>query len=132
MPANSDRHKHLYLEQLENGLLKLESAKAIGVNYATVWRWRKSDPDFNAACEAAEYTAVVRVEDALYMAALDGNVTAQQVILYNRAPDRWRDRRNVAVSGPDGGPIRIVQWRELLQEEESGKAGPSSGSSPGS
>jgi hypothetical protein len=60
-----------------------------------VRRHRNADPEFAAAEQEAEMDATENIEDALYRAAIGGNVTAMQVWLYNRCPDRWRDRRNL-------------------------------------
>jgi hypothetical protein len=56
----------------------------------------------------AEMLADDEVENALYTAAVSGNVTACQVWLYNRRPDAWADRRNLKaeISGAGGGPIQ--------------------------
>lgn len=89
------RKKALYVRLLRAGWQKGAAAREVGVDRTTIWRWRKTDAEFNAACEEAEAAAIEAVEDALYRAALQGNVTAIQVILYNRAPDRWADRRSV-------------------------------------
>lgn len=91
--------KDAYLKALSEGVLRGAASQAAGVSRITIWEWRRKDAEFNAACEAAELSAVDAVEDALFQTALGGNVTAQQVWLYNRAPDRWADRRNVRHSG---------------------------------
>ncbi|MDY0339893.1 MAG: hypothetical protein RBS17_01595 [Coriobacteriia bacterium] len=99
--------KEAYLEAIRKGALKGAAAEAIGVTRGTICAHVRSDPEFARAIEEAEMSLVQVVEDALYKAAVEGNVTAQQVILYNRAPDRWRDRRNVSVTGPSGGALQI-------------------------
>ena len=65
-------------------------------------------PSFAEEVSRAEMLANEEVENALYTAAVSGNVTACQVWLYNRLPDAWADRRNIKaeVSGVDGGPIQ--------------------------
>ncbi len=103
----TEAKKAAYLEALRNGALKGVAAKSVGVTPWTVINNARKDPEFAAAIEDAEMAAVQIIEDALFKAAAEGNVTAQQVILYNRAPDRWRDRRNVSVTGPSGGALQI-------------------------
>lgn len=125
--------KGLYLDALRRGLRKGPAAESIGMTRDGIRKAASSDPEFAAAIEAAELDAVEAVEDALYDAALSGNIVAIQVVLYNRAPGRWADRRNLKMTGADGGPIKIVQWREvLLTKEEAGKEEPSSGEGTGS
>lgn len=129
----TDKKKELYLDALRRGLRRGAAAESIGMKRWAIRRAAIADPEFAAAIEAAELDAVEAVEDALYDAALSGNVVAIQVVLYNRAPGRWADRRNLRMSGADGGPIKIVQWREvLLTKEEAGKEEPSSGEGTGS
>ena len=57
--------------------------------------------------EQAELEANELVENALFQAAIGGNVTACQVWLYNRMPDRWADRRNVRIGGEPEHPIDV-------------------------
>jgi hypothetical protein len=94
-----------YLDSLRAGNRRGMAARAAGITRDTVWRWRRLDPDFAHDEAQAELDAHEDVEDALYQAAISGNVTAIQVWLYNRMPDRWRDQRNLSVAGPGGGPI---------------------------
>jgi hypothetical protein len=60
---------------------------------------REATPGWRELEEAAQEKANAKVENALFQSALDGNVTAQQVWLYSRCPDRWRDKRAVGHSG---------------------------------
>lgn len=111
------RKKAMYVRLLRAGWLRGAAAREVGVDRTTIWRWRKADPEFNRACEEAEQAAIEAVEDALYRAALQGNVTAIQVILYNRAPDRWADRRAArpeAPSAPAFPPETAEKLAELL------------------
>lgn len=85
----------------------------------TVWLYKATDDEFAQLEAEAEMEANELVEDALFRSALGGaltgrtfkngevasesfaapNVTAQQVWLYNRNPERWRDQRNLIVAG---------------------------------
>ena len=51
----------------------------------------KKDKGFADAISEAEGDAHGKVENALFEAAISGNVTAIQVYLYNRDPKRWTD-----------------------------------------
>ena len=83
-----------YLELLARGERRHHAAKAVGISHDTVCVHKRKDPEFARQCEAAETLAVERVENALFEAATEGkNVTAMQVWLYNRCPERWADRR---------------------------------------
>jgi len=86
------------LELLREGSRRGTAAHAVGVTRQTVSEHKKRDPEFAALADDAEMDANEEVEDALYMAATSGNVVAAQVWLYNRWPDRWKDKRNIGVS----------------------------------
>ena len=57
------------------------------------------------------------VEDALYQAAISGNVRAIEIWLYNRSPEKWADRRQskVEMTGKEGEPLTIKV--ELMDDE---------------
>lgn len=98
-PRFDEVKQRAYLEKLRvDRLGRLNAAKEVGVDPTTVRRRIAADSDFaNAVSEAemiAESEKTEEVEDSLFQAATGGNVTACQVWLYNRAPTRWRDKRN--------------------------------------
>jgi hypothetical protein len=66
-----------------------------------------ANPKFVEEVALAEYDSNELIEQAMFNTALKGNVTAQQVILYNRMPERWRDRRNIVLSGDRDSPIEM-------------------------
>ena len=100
--------KDEYLEMLRNGIRRGKASHQVGVNPATVQRHMDRYPNFAAEVSQAEMLADNEVEEALYTAAISGNVVACQVWLYNRRPEAWADRRNLRaeVSGPGGEPIK--------------------------
>jgi hypothetical protein len=81
----------------------------VRVSNELVRLYRKSHPEFCVEEEEAEREACGHVEDALYQAAVGGNVRACETWLYNRAPDRWRE------SNKDGaGGTRVtINWNEM-------------------
>ncbi len=101
--------KTAYVEQIKNGLNKGQAAQAIGIDHATVSHHLARYPDFALAVSQAQLDSdrgkSLKVEDALFEAATSGNVVAIQVWLYNRCPERWADKRNIAITGKDGGPF---------------------------
>jgi len=98
-----------YLDQLREGKRRGAAAEAVGVDRETVRLTYNSDPEFATAVEQAEIDACDIVEDALLEAAKSGNVVACQVWLYNRAPNRWKDQRNVRAEIGGFDPNRPVQ-----------------------
>lgn len=83
-----------YLELLRKGGRRHASAYKIGVTPALICAARKRDPEFSKAMALAERIANEYIESSLYRSAIKGNVTAQQVWLYNRMPEKWKDARN--------------------------------------
>jgi hypothetical protein len=116
-----DRKRVEYLELIRQGHRRGAAARAVGVDPETARNAYNKDPEFADAVELAEIEACDIVEDALLEAAKSGNVTACQVWLYNRSPDRWKDQRNfkTELSGPEGKALslKVEDARELTDAE---------------
>lgn len=118
-----------FLRLTQEGQRRSAAARAIGLRPQTVSYHAIKYPAFAKALDEAEREATEQVEDALFQSALGGNVTAQQVWLYNRAPDRWRDARynNVKVDANITGGVLLMpvpaanadDWLRQTQEEKS-------------
>lgn len=100
--------KRAYLKLLSEGISKSAAATAVGVSGELVRLYRKRFKSWAAEEEKAQMAANDIIEDALFVTAKNGNVTAQQVWLYNRSPDRWADMRRHELTGKDGGPMLIA------------------------
>lgn len=94
------------VEYIAKGFGRTKACEKVGIVRTTFSQHYKKDDKFRAAVLDAEEMANDVIEMALYKTAINGNVTAQQVWLYNRSPNRWMDRRNaqkIAVKiGSDG------------------------------
>lgn len=91
-----DEIKASILRLIEHGFPRGLAARRAGIDPRTAERWRAADPEFAAAVELAETVATDEVENALFRAAVvELNVTAQQVWLYNRNAERWKDKRSL-------------------------------------
>jgi len=101
--------KDEYLALLRQGHTRGLAASLVGIHRATVSTHMKKDKGFAEAVSEAESDAIGKVENALFEAATSGNVTAIQVYLYNRNPERWADRRSVRLAGEGGGPIEVKE-----------------------
>jgi len=81
--------KEQFIQLLKMGNTLSMAAKMIDVATDTVLDERRRDKRFDAKVKDARYNyQIFLVEDALYTAAMGGNVTAQIFFLKNRAPDR--------------------------------------------
>ncbi|HRU06201.1 MAG TPA: hypothetical protein P5137_10575 [Candidatus Brocadiia bacterium] len=92
------------VEALHEGKTLRAACEGAGVSAgALLMRVERSARLKGWMAEAARTMAAL-VEDALYEAALDGNVTAQTLYLCNRAPERWRPAASAKASAePAGG-----------------------------
>jgi len=99
--------KAKYLEHIGNGQTRGYAATLTGIHRQTVAAHMKADKEFARAVSEAESDAIGKMENALFEAGTSGNVTAQQVYLYNRNPRRWADRRNIRIAGEGGGPVEV-------------------------
>jgi len=97
------------------------SARAAATTPQTINAYIKEHPEFAQEVEQAEMDACDVVEDALRTKALEGNVTAILVWLYNRSGGRWTDRRNHAPSQSelkDGTDSILKAIEERLKNEK--------------
>lgn len=109
---DTDR-KARFCEFIAKGYGRTKACEKIGITRQTFSKHYQRNETFRKAVIDAESSANDVVEMALYKTAIDGNVTAQQVWLYNRSPDRWMDRRNLRISGDQVAPIKIESKVEL-------------------
>jgi hypothetical protein len=87
-----------YLEKLRQGCTFSNAAAVVGVRRQTVWSLRKKNKTFDERVKEAQRSCCAQVENALFKSAIEGNTTAQQVFLYNRCPEKWKDKRAVDIS----------------------------------
>lgn len=76
-----------YLELLRKGGRKIKSAKAVGVSYRTIERYRADNDDFRRDEQIAVMEAVEDIEIVLHTLAQQGDLSAIKMWLsaYNRA-----------------------------------------------
>jgi predicted transcriptional regulator len=120
----TDIKRKKYLELLSEGTRRGVAAKEVGVTRQTVSAYIKENPAFADEVSLAELDATEPVEDALYQAALSGNVVAIQVWLYNRASEQWKDKRQLKteITGKDGGAIEIESPTDRIASRIAGYA----------
>lgn len=75
-----------------DGLTEEQIAKdKMHVASSTLREWKGKYPAISAALKKGKELPDYKVENALYMAAIHGNVTAIIFWLKNRRPDKWRE-----------------------------------------
>ena len=75
-----------------DGLTDDKIADNMGVNVATLYRYKTSYCEICEALKKGKEVVNYQVENALLKEALNGNITAQIFWLKNRRPDKWRDK----------------------------------------
>ncbi len=75
------------------GMTQDEIAHSLSISSKTWYTFKKRHPEAAVALSDGRGCAVEAVANKLYEDALAGNTTAQIFFLKNRAPDRWRDRK---------------------------------------
>ena len=74
------------------GLSIDQIADCLNISRATIYRHKKKNSDLSDAITKGQSKGVANVSNALYKAAMAGNITAQIFYLKNRGPDAWKDR----------------------------------------
>jgi len=97
-PKNRERLNN-FIKSLESGVSVLRACKTAGIDYATIWRWRKRYPEFDEQIKSIMDSRTQIVEDSLFINATRGNLGAQIFWLKNRSQGRWQDVQNIKVKG---------------------------------
>lgn len=125
----ADKKYDTYLALLEEGQRPSTAARNAGLTADTLRQRRDRDPAFIEREKAAEAIGSEPVEEALRMAALNGNVQAAKEWLEKRSEERWAERpkvvRNETVIGIEAGPRleRIAALLARLEDRRALKAG---------
>lgn len=121
-----------------DGLTDEQIATNMGINVATLYRWKNEFCDIRNALKEGKDVADRQVENALFKSALgytfdevtkelkddelvvtkvvhkevQPNTTAQIFWLKNRKRAEWRDRVENAITGADGGAVKVETLTE--------------------
>ena len=100
-----------------DGLTNEQIANNIGIDIATLYRWKKDNKEFCNVLKKGREVIDFEVENALLKNALEGNVTAQIFWLKNRKKNEWREKIEIPTN-----PNEISKVQELLDKikEEAG------------
>lgn len=74
------------------GLSMEQIAHNMGISKDTLYRWIKTSSDISDAIKKGKEVTDFMVENALFTAAISGNVVAQIFWLKNRNPEVWKDK----------------------------------------
>ena len=76
-----------------DGLTDEQISRNLGIAYSTFKEYKKKYPDLLSDLKKGKEVVDYEVENALYKAAINGNVTAMIFWLKNRKPHGWKDRK---------------------------------------
>ena len=97
---------------MATGLSLTAAAAELGFHRQRVYEWAERHPDFADAVNLARGKRTLKLERDLLSAPDGPTVTSRIFALKNAAPDEWREKQAVELSGTNGGPIEIkrVVW----------------------
>lgn len=75
-----------------NGLTEEQIAHNMGISVRTLERWKEDHCQICQSLKRTKEVVDLEVENALYQAAMSGNVTAQIFWLKNRRAAAWKDK----------------------------------------
>src|SRR5574344_2031628 len=113
--------RELFLDLLRKGIRRTQACKKAGISRPTFNKCMNNNKKFAAEVAQAETDANELVEQAMFNSALKGNVTAQQVWLYNRDPERWSDKRNSQLD-IQKFEFEVGEFKKALEELDALKA----------
>lgn len=98
---------------------------AVGISRQTAYNWREADPDFALAWERAMKAGLLALEDEAHRRAFEGtdepvfykgyecgsvrkySDTLAIFLLKAHAPDKYREKTSMELTGANGGPVQI-------------------------
>jgi len=112
---NRQKRQNGFLESLEGGVSILKASKAAGIDYKTIWNWRKEDEEFSDKVIAILDSRIMIVEDALFLNAAKGNLGAQIFYLINRSRGRWKNKEEKDISLKVKGGLTFNEFQNIKE-----------------
>lgn len=99
------------------GLTDGEIAKKLDISIDSFYTYKKKYSEFSESLKENKEFADMQVEQALYRAAMDGNVTAMIFWLKNRKATTWREKPETAT---EDNTVKVVVERKIQDLTEEG------------
>lgn len=114
------------LDLVQQNVSPLDAAIQVGWTPAE-FRRKMSDRNFSQLVLEADQVSVARVETKVQQLAEQGVPWAAQLVLYNKAPEKWSDRKRVDVGNVTQVNVVHIETskealRALLREDPVGMA----------
>jgi hypothetical protein len=101
------------IEAGKQGFSLTAFAGSIGVCRDTISEWMKVHEEFSVAVKKHAAARTYSLEGDLLQAETGPRVTSRIFALKNAAPQEWRDKQDLELTGKDGGAIETVDVTPL-------------------
>lgn len=99
-------------ECAKRGLTCKQIALCNGFSLGSYYNWIKEDPKFKEAVEEGRQEGIATIVNRLYEKAENGDLSSIIFFLKNRAPERWRDGRDLNVQATANKTTSITEKSE--------------------
>ncbi|MDP6180570.1 MAG: hypothetical protein QGG48_11830 [Desulfatiglandales bacterium] len=116
------RHlKRAVLGKLEAGFSFRGAASELGIERDTIKTWRDKYEQFDSSCFDAREAAIEQIEDVMFRSALKAEEdpryqTSAIFFLKSRAPNRWRDVKEIKSNTDMSALVDILPLDELIRQ----------------
>ena len=100
------------------GLSQQQIADNLGIGLTTLKDYRKKSPTISTALKKGREVSDYHVENALYNAAINGNVQAMIFWLKNRKPQQWKDKQEHSQIELQKQELELRERKLKLEEEK--------------
>ena len=128
---NGTVKKREFLDALaENGSIR-HAAVLAGIGRTTAYRWKSEDEEFAAAWDESVEDSTCKLEESMFLRALDKDTTAAIFLLKARRPATYRERHEVITKDEDLDRAIEYEVDRIVKERQNTLAAPAPGNGNG-
>jgi hypothetical protein len=108
------------LRRLALGYSVSSACQFARIGRTSYYQWRKDDPAFALAADAAIEEGTDRLEDEAMRRAMQRKEPSDTLLIFllkGRRPEKFRDNATVRHEGSDGGPLTVTVIRHVAPLE---------------
>jgi hypothetical protein len=113
----TDRARTTFVAVLVETCNVTEACRAAGIGRQSAYDWRGDDPAFAQAWDDALEAAADMLEQVAFERAKSGQSDRMLEILLKAHRPKYREKQQVEVSGPNGGPIEHCEAAKRRVED---------------